>query len=191
MTGLASASLQREVNRLAAAGLVIERRIGNVRQLQANRDSPLYPEISSLVQKTLGISSVLHAALLSLKGSVQFAALFGSTAKGLDHSASDIDVLVVSNQLSFTQLMTALLPAERTLLRKVNLTLLTESEFAARRAQADSFVNRVLSGQHEVLFDNHRASNTKSGNEEVVRHAQVQPARLKRSGKATHERRAR
>ena len=36
LTGLGSASLQRELNRLAAAGLVHAERVGNLRRFQAN-----------------------------------------------------------------------------------------------------------------------------------------------------------
>ena len=40
LTGLASASLQREVNRLFAAGLVVSETVGNLRRISANKQSP-------------------------------------------------------------------------------------------------------------------------------------------------------
>jgi predicted nucleotidyltransferase len=152
LTGLGSASLQREIKRLALAGLVVEKRIGNVRQLQANPESPVFSEVTSLVQKTLGVASVLRSALEPLSDRIALAVLFGSVAKQQEHANSDTDVLLVSDSLGFTDLMTALLPAQETLLRRINPTVLTGKEFAARRAQPDSFVNRVLAGAHEVIL---------------------------------------
>ena len=42
LTGLGSASLQRELNRLANAGLVDTQSVGNLRRFQANPQSPVY-----------------------------------------------------------------------------------------------------------------------------------------------------
>lgn len=53
LTGLGSASLQRELNRLAEAGLVHSERIGNLRHFQANPQSPVFNELVVLVRKTL------------------------------------------------------------------------------------------------------------------------------------------
>ena len=57
LTGLGRASLQRELNRLAGAGLVRTERVGNLRRFQANPQSPVYGELVGLTCKTLGLES--------------------------------------------------------------------------------------------------------------------------------------
>src|SRR3970282_5522 len=63
LTGLGSASLQRELNNLAEAGLVRSERVGNQRRFQANAESPVYGELVSLTRKTLGVQPMLQEAL--------------------------------------------------------------------------------------------------------------------------------
>jgi DNA-binding transcriptional ArsR family regulator len=66
LTGLGSASLQRELNRLADAGLVRSERVGNLRRFQANPQSPVFSELVGLTRKTLGVEPLLREALLPL-----------------------------------------------------------------------------------------------------------------------------
>jgi predicted nucleotidyltransferase len=131
LTGLGSASLQREVARLLAGGLVIDERIANIRRVKANPSSPVFHELVSIVQKTLGLVPALTLALQPHAANIEFAALFGSTAAGHDTAQSDIDILVVSDNVSFFELTIALEPVEQKLSRKVQIQLYT-------------FVNRVL-----------------------------------------------
>ncbi len=152
LTGLGSASLQREIKRLAQAGLLTEKRVGNLRQLQANPASPIFAEITALVQKTVGASEQVRAALKPLSKKLSAVILFGSVAKGSDHAQSDIDLIIVSKTLTFADVMSALLPAQEYLRRNINPQTFTPAEFAKRRAQPDSFINRVLGGPHEIIL---------------------------------------
>lgn len=81
LTGLGSASLQRELNRLAQAGLVRSERVGNLRRFQANPESPVYEELAGLTRKTLGIQPMLREALLPLADQLESAWIYGSVAK--------------------------------------------------------------------------------------------------------------
>ncbi len=144
LTALGSASLQRELNRLADAGLVRSERVGNLRRFQANPQSPVYGELVSLTRKALGAEPVLREALQTLSSDLQAAWLYGSVAKGSDTAQSDIDVMLVGKNLSLNKVLEVLAPAETQLGRKINPTLYTPAEFRRRRAEPDSFVNRVL-----------------------------------------------
>ncbi len=99
LTGLGSASVQREIARLFDAGLVTDERIGNVRRVQANPSSPVFAELTSLVQKTLGVLPTIAEALLPLADRIEFAAVYGSIAKRSEHADSDVDVMIVSDSL--------------------------------------------------------------------------------------------
>lgn len=144
LTGLGSASLQRELKRLADTRLVLAERVGNLRRFQANPHSPVYAELVALTRKTLGAEPLLREALQPLLPDLQSAWLYGSVAKQTDTAQSDIDVMLVGKDLSLGRVLKLLAPLEQELGRKINPNCLTPAEFARRRAQPDSFVNRVL-----------------------------------------------
>lgn len=144
LTGLGSASVQRELNRLAQAGLVLSERCGNQRRFQANRNSPVFTELAALTRKTLGAEPALREAVLSLGSRLKAAWIYGSIAKGCDTAASDIDVMLVGEKMSMADVLACLMPVEAQLGRKINPTCYTPAEFARRRADPDSFVSKVL-----------------------------------------------
>ncbi len=145
LSGLGSASLQRELNRLATAGLVDSQPVGNMRRFQANPQSPVFAELVALTRKTLGTVPILREALMPLTPDLQGAWVYGSVAKQSDSARSDIDVMLVGANLLLDKVLTCLVPAEAQLGRKINPNCYTPEEFARRRAEPDSFVNRVLS----------------------------------------------
>ena len=143
-TGLGSASLQRELNRLAEAGLVCSERVGNMRRFQANPQSPVFSELVSLTRKTLGVEPLLREALLPLAPDLKAAWVYGSVAKQTDTAQSDIDVMLVGENLLLGHILELLVPLEAQLGRKINPTCYTPTDFERRRAEPDSFVNRIL-----------------------------------------------
>lgn len=145
LTGLGSASLQRELNRLAEAGLVQSERVGNMRRFQANPKSPVYNELIGLTRKTIGLEPLLREALLPLVPRLRAAWIFGSVAKQTDTAQSDIDIMLIGENLPLGDILEHLLPLEAQLGRKINPTCYTPADFERRRAEADSFVNRILS----------------------------------------------
>jgi len=144
LTGLGSASLQRELKKLEEAGLVRSERVGNLRRFQANAESPVYGELVALTRKTLGAEPLLREALEPLAPQLEVAFIYGSVAKGTDTAKSDIDVMLVGKNLLLAKILELLVPLEAQLGRKINPTLLTPAEFKRRRGERDSFVNRVL-----------------------------------------------
>lgn len=144
LTGLGSASLQRELKKLAEAGLVRSERVGNLRRFQANAESPVYRELIALTRKTLGVEPTLREALEPLAPKLEAAFIYGSVAKGTDTAKSDVDVMLVGKNLTLSKVLELLVPLEAQLRREINPTLLTPAEFKRRRAESDSFVSRVL-----------------------------------------------
>jgi hypothetical protein len=86
LTGIGSASLQRELNRLARTGLVVAQAIGNLRRFQANPQSPVYAKLVASTRKTLGTLPVLRDALRPLQPNLQFARVYGSVARQPTHA---------------------------------------------------------------------------------------------------------
>lgn len=154
LTGLGSASLQRELNRLADAGLVGSERVGNLRRFRANPQSPVYSELLTLTRKTLGAEPILREALLPLVPALKGAWIYGSVAKLTDTAQSDIDVMLVGENLILGNILELLMPLEAPLGRKINPSCYTPAEFERRRAEPDSFVSRVLAQPLVPLIGN-------------------------------------
>ena len=99
-TGASQPTVWREVERLAAAGLVSTRSVGRNKIVQANPDSPYFPELLSLALKVMGPVISVRRRLEPLPG-VSAAYVFGSWARRYAGEAgadpADVDVLVVGD----------------------------------------------------------------------------------------------
>ena len=137
-------AVQRELADLAGAGLLTVRKQGNQKHFQANAASPVFAELRGLVLKTMGLADVLRAALAPLAPQIERAFVFGSIAKQQDTAASDVDLLVVSDTLGYSDVFAALEGASQTLGRTINPALYTAADFRARLQGDNAFVNRVM-----------------------------------------------
>ena len=151
LAGSGRGAVQRELQRLESASLVSVQMHGNQKHYQANRESPLFEEICGIIQKTVGLEEPLRTAVESMPGTVGVALIYGSVAKRTDTSSSDIDILIVADELTLEDVFAALSPAEQLLDRKVNPTLYTSEEFNRRRARGNAFLKRVLDGPVIIL----------------------------------------
>lgn len=142
--GTGSGAGQRELARLEGSGLIVARRIGHQKHYQANAASPLYSELRSIVLKTVGLAEPLRDALKSLSSAIRAAFVYGSVAKATDQSASDIDLMIISDSLTYGEVFAAVERIRRSAGRKVNPTVYTAREFSKRARAENAFVTRVL-----------------------------------------------
>lgn len=140
-----SGAVQRELERLAQSGLVTVRPIGNQKHFQANPDSPIFKELCSVAQKTFGLADPLRDALAALAPRILAAFIYGSVAKRQDTAASDVDLMIIADKLSYADLLMALEPVISDIGRQVSPTILTKRELAQRVKDRSSFVTRMLS----------------------------------------------
>jgi predicted nucleotidyltransferase len=148
LTKSGSGGVQRELRRLTDSGLVTTAKIGNQKHFQANHAAPVFQELRSIVLKTVGLAEPLREALVVFADRIRFAAIYGSVAKRTDIASSDVDLLIVSADLTLKEIYSAIAPVERFLSRKINPTVLTGEEFRRRREADGSFANKVLEGEH-------------------------------------------
>ena len=78
-------------------------------------------------------------------------------AKKSDTASSDIDLMVVSDELEYPETFAALESIGATLGRNVNPTILTRKELARRVKANESFVSRVLSQPKIWIIGDERA----------------------------------
>ncbi len=108
LAGVGSGAVQRELASLSQSGLVTVKPVGNQKHYQANPASPIYDELCGMVRKTVGLAEPLRAALAPLAPQIKAAFVYGSVAKKEDTASSDIDLMLVSDSLSFADAILAL-----------------------------------------------------------------------------------
>ena len=158
LAGVGSGAVQRELASLAQSGLVTVKPVGNQKHYQANPASPIYDELCGLVRKTVGLAEPLRAALAPLATQIKAAFVYGSVAKKEDTASSDIDLMLVSDTLTFSDTILALQAATELLGREVNPNIFTLEDFAKRLKEGGSFVSRVMAqpkvwligGEHDL-----------------------------------------
>jgi predicted nucleotidyltransferase len=144
LAGAGSGAVQRELARLEDAGLVTAERIGNQKHFRATPDSPVYEELRGIVLKTAGLTDILRSALARFSVDIRIAFVFGSIAKGEDTARSDVDLMVVSDNLTYPDLISVIAGAERQIGRTVNPTIYTFDEFRMRVHEGNAFITRIL-----------------------------------------------
>ncbi|MEO6626871.1 MAG: transcriptional regulator [Burkholderiaceae bacterium] len=144
LTGSGSGAVQRELARLALSGLVVSQVLGRQKHYQANPESPVFAELCSIAAKTMGLAEPLGQALEPLAPRIRAAFVYGSIAKQTDTARSDIDLMMISDKLSYADVFGALEDSSQLLGREVKPTIYTRKEWAERAVRGDSFVKRVL-----------------------------------------------
>jgi hypothetical protein len=144
LTGLGSASAQRELKRLHESGLIVSERIGNVRQFRPNKQNPVYEELSSIVKKTFGVVSVLNSALAPLRRSLNVAFIYGPSAREQEASTEPLELLLIGENTTYGELLNRLPVAERILRRRINPNLYSVPDFQRRLREKQRFIVDVL-----------------------------------------------
>lgn len=105
----------------------------------------------------------MRDALLPVADRIRAAFVFGSIARGADRADSDVDVLVISDALTYGDVLAALAPAEARLGRKVNPAIYTPEDWQKRRKENNAFVIRVMEGTKIWLLGSDEAAGRKRG----------------------------
>ena len=160
LAGVGIGTVQRELEKLSGAGLLSVKRIGNQKHYQAERQSPIFEELHGIVLKTFGVGDVLRLAMADLAVQIKVAFVYGSVAKGTENVQSDIDVMIISDELSYDRVFSALSPVESKLGRTINPTLYKPSEFREKLTDS-SFLRRVME-QPKIFLNGTESDITKS-----------------------------
>lgn len=144
LSDIGRGTIKRELERMTASGIIIQKRIGNQNHYQANESCPVYQELLGIVRKTFGIADVIKTALTPIFDRILFAFIYGSIAKSEDSSKSDIDLLVVSDKLTYSEVMERLIEVEGSLGRVVNPTIYDLNQIKQKLKQDNAFVARII-----------------------------------------------
>ena len=82
-------AVQRELENLSKVGLIVRNSLGSQVFYQANRSAPIFKDLQALVNKTIGVFSVLRSALQPLSKRIVVAFVYGSVAREEENAQSD------------------------------------------------------------------------------------------------------
>ncbi len=124
-------------------GLIVRAVQGNQVLYRANSQSPIFSEIRSLVSKTVGTHDVIRSALTVLGSEIQVAFVYGSVARQRERANSDVDLMILGNA-PFSDVVSALGPAQKALGREINPTIFPTSGFRSKLAAGNHFLRSVM-----------------------------------------------
>lgn len=142
--GIGTGTVLRELEKLSNSGLLTVKKIGNQKHYQANPSSPIFEELKGIVRKTFCLSDPLRLALDQFKDKIKVAFIYGSIAKGSDTAGSDIDLMLISDQLTCPDLLVSFSELETQLEKQIYPTIYTVEEFRSKISAESSFVVRVI-----------------------------------------------
>ena len=143
-SGGGSGAVQRELSRLVRSGLTTVKRIGSQNHYQANPDAPLFTELCSIINKTVALVEPLKAVLQPFLSHIVLAFVDGSVAKKSDTASSDIDLMIISDSLTYAEIFPALEEVSEKLQRNIQPTIYSRDELTKRVQSDNSFIKRVL-----------------------------------------------
>jgi DNA-binding transcriptional ArsR family regulator len=141
--GVGIGSLQRELNKLAQAGIILRMVRGNQVYYQANSQCPVFPELKSLIVKTTGAAEVIKSALTSLTHHIRVAFIYGSVARMQDKKKSDVDLMIIGD-VKFAEVVSALDKAQQQIEREINPTVYPLSEFQLKFSEGNHFIKTLM-----------------------------------------------
>ena len=154
--GLGSGAVQRDLERLSRSGILTRSVDGRQIYFQANRQCPIFADLHSIVRKTFGAAQAIKEALEIIADRIRVAFVFGSVAAGTETSASDVDVMVVGDNLSLTDVVPAISEAQHEIGREINPSVYLTEEFCRKLAEGQHFVSRVVAGRKIFLIGDER-----------------------------------
>jgi predicted nucleotidyltransferase len=143
-------SLQRELSSLEQSGILQQRKDGRRTYFKAETRSPIFRELRSIFEKTVGLIPTLRVALWPFANKIVCAFVYGSVARREERAASDVDLLVIGD-VGLAELAPSLRKAEARLGREVNVTSYSGDEFRKKVSQGDHFLTTVLKGSVQFV----------------------------------------
>jgi predicted nucleotidyltransferase len=142
--------VDRELSRLHRSGLVTVERVGNQKHYRANKEAPVFEDLRGLLEKTVNVTEPLKKSFERHASGIQSAFVFGSVAKGTDTAESDVDIMVIGEDLNYSDLYTAAQEAELTLKRAVHPPFMSSQDWQRHVCDEGSVMNKI--SQSPKLF---------------------------------------
>ena len=133
-------SANRFLDFFISEGLIIDRRVANLRYFKANMDSTTFRQI----KVTKSIHELEMSGLVSnLSGNCLSCVVFGSVAKGRDESESDIDLVIVGKNKE--KIKEIIRNVQKKFKRELSFHIFTSVEWRRQKTENKAFYQDVVS----------------------------------------------
>lgn len=134
--------VRRELIHLESIGLLKSRVSGKQKYYTLNTEHMLFPEFKSMILKTAGIGDIIQGAIKN-RNDILVAFIYGSYAKNVENSESDIDLFVIGD-ISSTDLQASVSEVESQTKREINPTVYSSKELKEKYKSKNHFVLSVV-----------------------------------------------
>ena len=128
---------------------------GNQVLYQANSQSPIFPEIKSLMQRPWAFTMPFAPLWAPPESEIQVAFVYGSVAQQTERASSDIDLMVLGN-VEFTEIVSAVSSVQKALAREINPTVFPVSEFQSKVKSGNYFLRNVMKAKKLFVLGSDR-----------------------------------
>lgn len=140
----------RELRKLEKLGLVTAESRANARFFSINEHSPLFPELQSLILKTVGVGEEIRKSLKNFQ-EILFAFIYGSFAAGEAGPQSDIDLLIIG-EVPPKELTITIRKIEMKIKREIQFSVFPFREFQSKLKAGNPFLNQVAKSPKIMLM---------------------------------------
>ncbi len=137
--------VKRELDNLEKMGILTSRKVANLKYFQAEKKSPLFSELKSLIAKSLGVTGALKTLLKTTGAKLAF--IYGPFTD--NEEAETVDLFILG---SVTVPPEGIRDVEEKFGKKINVTQMEESEFKNKKDSSDADLERLLSGNKIMLM---------------------------------------
>jgi hypothetical protein len=137
--------VKRELDKLEEMGILISEKVANLKYFQADKSSPLFPELKELIAKSQGLPGALKSLLRA--NEVKLAFIYGPYAVG--EETSTVDIVVIGP--STPALLIGLRDIERKFGKRINCTVIDEEEYKLKKRR-DAGLKRILAEKRITLI---------------------------------------
>jgi len=137
--------VKRELDNLEKMGIVTSKKVANLKYFQAEKKSPLFSELKSLIAKSLGISGALKTLLKTSGAKIAF--IYGPYTES--EEIETVDLFIVGPA---SVVIEGIKDTEEKFSKKVNVTLMDENEFRNKKESGDADLEKLLSGNKILLM---------------------------------------
>lgn len=139
--GISPIYVQKELRNLQSLGLLTSRKQGNMVLYVLDKRSTISDDLKRIFLKTELVGTEILKSLDSAK--IQYALIYGSFAKGVETTKSDIDLLVIGD-IDENVLLKSVSKAEGKVGREISYVLWTPKEFAQKARQRIPLLLEIL-----------------------------------------------
>lgn len=137
--------VKRELDNLEKMGILTSKKVANLKYFQADKKSPFFTELKSIIAKSLGATGALKAMLKTTN--VKTAFIFGPYVES--EEADTVDVFIVGPA---SLPLEGIKDIEERFSKKISVKLMDETEFKTKRENNDADLEKLLAGDKIILM---------------------------------------